>query len=184
LLPAKVLSLGFSMLQLAGLEIAFGMGVLAASTLLLPQLGRFLPKHAVPSTSLSLMAICLLSCALFSSFVALSILLAGMGIGLTCFNVTINAKRAMAIPVGYRATMESALLLACTAAAPFGFWVARVCVEKFGADAIITASGTLFLVAALSLARSLSLRRLLEASNDEVPHYLATNANLFLKGGS
>ncbi|MBA9896466.1 MFS transporter [Burkholderia cepacia] len=179
LLPAKVLAEGGSMLNVAGIELSLGAGVLAASALLIQQARRIVSDHAI-----SIVGIAMIGASIFafgcSHMLAVWCMLGfALGTGLTMFNVTVNSKRAMAIPAGHRAGMESSLMFLCTAAAPLGIWMSGAALKALSPNAVIIYGSELFVLALLCIAFSRPLRLMLNSDDGGLPHYLQTNRELF-----
>lgn len=179
ILPTKVLWRGYSMFDLALIELSLGIGVLLASSLIIPRLQKFLSEHTLASISITLLGLTVLACAFAQRFWSLCALNLLLGIGLTLFNVTINSKRAISIPAGYRSTMESTMLFLCTAAVPFGLWFARIELNKYSPDQVILGGSEAFLIAIVCIIFSRPLRLMLNHGNGKDPYYVTTNGELF-----
>lgn len=178
-LPAKVIGSGMSMLELAGVEIAMGAGVLASSGFLIRKLQTILSEHGIASLGVCVLGLSIFSFAYVESLWLLCFFAFALGVGLTAFNVTVNSKRASAIPDGYRATMESTLLFACTLAAPAGIWLSKIALKSLSPDQVIVLGSGTFLVAITAIAFSRALRDMLNTPQGATPYYVTTNHTLF-----
>jgi len=179
LLPAKVLAEGGTMLNVACIELSLGAGVLGASALLIQQARRIASDHAISSVGIGMIGASIFAFGCTHHLVTWCVLGFALGVGLTTFNVTVNSKRAMAIPEGHRTGMESSLMFLCTAAAPFGIWISGVALKTLSPDAVIIYGSELFVLALLCIVFSRPLRLMLNSGDSGLPHYLQTNRELF-----
>ncbi|MBI0328726.1 MFS transporter [Burkholderia plantarii] len=179
ILPAKLLWQGYGMLDLAFIELSLGAGVLLASGVVISLLRKCVTEHTLASFSITLIGITILMCAFTHELLPLCALNLLLGMGLTLFNITVNTKRAIAIPAGYRSTMESTMLFLCTAAVPFGFWVSKIVLIKFSPNQVILGGSEVFVVAIVLIVFSRPLRQMLNHDGGEAPYYLEINRELF-----
>ena len=179
ILPAKILSHGLTMLDLAGVEIAVGVGIFAASSILVHQLQRVLTEHGIPSLGVCVLGASIFAFAYVDNLWLLRLLALALGIGLTTFNVTVNTKRAVSIPAGYRSTMESTLLFFCTITVPVGLWLSKSFLQVCSPNQVIVYGSALFSLAIATVVLSRSLRLMLNAPKALVPYYAQTNGSLF-----
>ncbi|MEX3957872.1 MFS transporter [Trinickia sp. EG282A] len=180
ILPAKLLGDGFTMLELGIVEVFFGVGVLIASSLVIRACQKFLTEHGIASLGIASLGVALIAFAktnALASSIALAIV---AGAGLTMFNVTVNVRRAVCIPDGYRSSMEATLLFFCTASVPIGLLLANVALARFSPNYTVMIGGQLFLPSVLTIIFSKSLREMLNAGSSVTsPYYKITNKNLF-----
>ncbi|QTP36324.1 hypothetical protein B7759_04960 [Burkholderia glumae] len=179
LLPAKVLAEGGTMLNVAAIELSLGAGVLVAAMLLIQQARRIASDHAISVFGIFLIGGSIFVFGCIHNLPVCCMLGFTLGIGLTMFNVTVNSKRAMAIPAGHRACMESSLMFLCTAAAPLGIWMSGVALKTLSPNSVIVYGSELFLLALFCIAFSRPLRLMLNSEDGGSPHYLRTNRELF-----
>ncbi|MFM0642582.1 MFS transporter [Paraburkholderia metrosideri] len=182
ILPAKILWSGLSMFDLALMELSLGVGVLVSSGLIISRLQRIVSEHTLACGSITLIGLAIFACGFVQNFWALCFFNLALGMGLTTFNVTVNSKRAISIPAGYRSTMESTMLFLCTAAVPFGLWLATLGLRKYSPDQVIVGGSETFIIAVVCIIFSRPLRLMLNDGSGKGPYYATTNGELFEKG--
>ncbi|PRG02849.1 MFS transporter [Burkholderia contaminans] len=182
ILPTKLLRSGFSMFDLAIIELSLGIGVLLSSSLIISRLQKVSSEHTLACGSIALIGLTTFACGFSENFWALCVFNMMLGIGLTTFNVTVNSKRAISIPAGYRSTMESTMLFLCTAAVPLGLWLATLGLNRYSPDEVIIKGSETFIIAVVCIMFSRSLRLMLNDENRKIPYYVATNRELFEQG--
>jgi len=183
LLPAKMLGIGMTMLELAFAELSFGVGILFASAILIARLRRRLSEHSTASLGVASMGLAMVLLGCFDHVLVLCFSAFMLGCALTAFNVTVNAKRAVAIPDGFRATMEATLRFFCVLAVPLGFWLSSQAIAVMGPSRALVYSSTLLFIAALCVCFSGALKAMLNSPKGDVPFYIRQHANLFKEVG-
>ncbi|WP_321906088.1 MFS transporter [Paraburkholderia tropica] len=179
LLPSKILGDGFSMFDLAIVEISLGVGVTLTATYLIKFIKKKFSAHGAAILGMVLIGSAVFLCANTKNLILICLCSAELGVGLVLFNVTVNSRRAVAIPVEYFALMESTLLFICTAAAPLGIWISQQGLHYYPPDRLIVLGSEVFLIAIATITLSKPLRRMLNGAEDSVPYYLSTNRDLF-----
>ena len=181
ILPSKLLMSGMTMLDLAFVEIALGVGIFFAATFLVTRLQKHVTDHGVASIGVVFIGLPILCFSFLASIPPMCIAAFALGCGLTSFNVTVNAKRTTAIPDGFRSTMEATLRFFCVLSVPFGLWLAQAGMDAFGSNSVI-ALAVFPLVSSMAIVLfSKSLRAMLNTPRDGNPYYLGRYARLFDK---
>lgn len=179
LLPVKTLKLGYSMLDLGLVELSLGAGVVLASAILVPRMRSVFSEHVVACFGITCLGGAIYLVAFADHLVLLALCACAAGAGLTLFNVTVNAKRAVSIPYGFRATMESSLIFLCTVAAPVGFWLSKRALTRITPDQVIVYGSEIFAIGIIIVIFSRSLRQMLNNSSSDEPYYFKLHKELF-----
>ncbi|AMP07686.1 MFS transporter [Collimonas pratensis] len=182
ILPAKILGHGMTMLDVAMVELALGVGVLFSTTFLISRLQKRWEHHAIASFSTAILSITIVGFGCTNNLYVMFFLAFFLGGSLSIFNVTINAKRAISIPDGYRATMESSLLFLCTVSIPLGLFLTKFLFRHFDPDTTILWSAILVIPPVFLIFCSRPLRNMLNAERDAVPYYVRRYGALFSRG--
>lgn len=180
LIPAKVIGLGYSMFDLALVELSMGFGVLLATTYGMPAMGPRLSQHQLASSGAASLGVAMIGFSLVSQLALLCALTALAGAGLSTFNVTVNTRRAMSIPDGFRSAMESSLLFFCTLAVPVGLTLSREALLRISPSAVIGSAGVAFCAAITIIFFSSSLRQMLN-STEAGSYYGRLYSHLFVR---
>ncbi|HTD05632.1 MFS transporter [Undibacterium sp.] len=182
ILPAKIVGRGMTMLDVAMVELALGAGILFSTMFLISRLQKRCGHHAIASFSTAILSITIVGFGCTNNLHVMYFLAFFLGGSLSIFNVTINARRAISIPDGYRAVMESSLLFLCTVSIPLGLFLTKFLFRHFDPDTTILWLAILVIPPAFLIFYSRPLRSMLNAEKDTVPYYVRRYGALFNRG--
>lgn len=146
--PAIIKKSGFSSLYLGVVEILFGIGIIIGSSPFCSFLNKLIGKYQTTLAGLMSISLMLALPLLnnFSSFSLPAALLLG-GIGLSLFNINVNALRLIATPEIYLSRLISIVATVCTITIPFGTIILGGVCQKVGLNLTFSVLGfSLFLI--------------------------------------
>lgn len=153
---------------MAIIEIAFGIGIFAGSTLLADRMNAAIGRFIALVVGNGLLGAGLLGAAFFTHPIALALCFAVGGAGFAVFNINASTLRAAATPPAFRSRMAAGVAFLSSCLNPFAAQGMGVMVERLSATSGVALSGALILVSTALLLRNVDAKSLLVRSNDEI----------------
>ena len=179
LLPSKIIGLGMTMFDFSLIELFIGSGVVFAGAFTLKWLRARISNHTLVVQAFVIMGLVIILFSVTDNFYLICILGFVHGMALNIFNVIVNSKRAMAIPAGYRAIMDSCLMFICTLVIPAGLYIARIMLRAFSIDQIIRLSVFLIIIPILTIMFSSKVKLMLNTKKEDIPYYQSRYSHVF-----
>lgn len=168
--------LGASATTMAIIELAFGVGIFAGSSVLTARLNAALGRFVALVVGNGLLGAGLLTASLFPSPVMLGLSFVVAGAGFAVFNVNASTLRSAATPAAFRSRMAAGVAFLSSCLNPFATQAMGFVVEGSSTHVAVALCGVLILVSTLLLARNADARSLLDRSNEDI---VGAYANLY-----
>jgi hypothetical protein len=137
LLPVKLISSGYGMIQVASTEIFLGLSSGLSAIYVVKYVQDRFGWHHAAVFGFILITLGIFSASFTSNIILLCVAVSGVGAGICFFNVTIITARSLAVPAGYRSAMESCLLFFCTASVPIGLLICSTLIDVTSSNNLI-----------------------------------------------
>jgi MFS family permease len=159
---------------MAIIEVAFGAGIFAGSTLLTARLNVAFGRFFALVVGNGLLGAALLTASLFSNAVILGLCFAVAGAGFAVFNVNASTLRAAATPAAFRSRMAAGVAFLSSCLNPFATQAMGFVVEGASTQVAVALCGLLILVSTLLLTQNADAKGLLVRTNEDIVGAYAT----------
>lgn len=181
--PIIILKSGYSIIYVSIAEIFVGLGMMIASSFIIPVFKNILSSHQIVYQSLIFCTASLTVSALLNSVIIIFFSCFFIGVGLSLFNVTINHKRALSIPDKNLPEMESSLLFLCTISTPIGFFLSKYLIKILDVNELLLFFSFIILLALIISLISRSLKSMLNDPHVESVKYYERSYRYNFHGG-
>jgi hypothetical protein len=182
LLPALIIHKKGTMVDVALVELSVGLGILLAATFGIKVMKRRWRVFGIAMASIILIVVSVCSIALVDSLVVVAFLAFLLGHSIAVWNVSINTKRAVSIPEGYRALLESSLMFLCIASVPIALVICKILLVSLNPSEVILCLALPAIPGIAILLFFAPLRDMVNSLDQGRPYYSRHYAKVFRRG--